>query len=191
MSENVGTGCSIWVAATAIIFGFLAMFTGESTLGYSTPTPIPTLAASISSAVPSIPLVLTVTPQETDAYFILANNQIIYTYTPTLGKPCYYVIAGRVFDLRGEPYTNFVVNIKMLDEIAPEGPAYAFPGEGGYAQDGPSRWIVMLPQSPVEYEIWLTTEVGGDELSAHIILPPKDCDHNMAIVDFVQVKTFP
>jgi hypothetical protein len=150
-----------------------------------------TIPAASPPVTASPPLIVTVPAQETDAYFVLANNQITYTNSPTLGQPCYYLIAGRVFDLQGEPFTDFVVNIRMIDELAPQNPGYAFPGEGGDAADGPSRWITLLPQSPVEYEIWLTTAIGGEELSSRVIIPPQSCDHNMAIVDFVQVCPLP
>jgi hypothetical protein len=188
MTENISAGCGLLSFVATIIFAFSAIFTGGMISTPNTPTPIPTLTAGVAS---SPPLVLTLIPQDTDAYFLPANNQINYISTSTLGRPCYYAIAGRVFDLQGDPFTDFVVNIKMLDDLAPERSGYAFPGEGGYAEDGPSRWVTLLPQSPVEYEIWLSTEIGGDELSPHIIIPSQDCDHNMAIIDFVQVKNLP
>jgi hypothetical protein len=181
MSEKTIPGCGLWIILS-ITSGILALFVGDY-------TSIPTSLATIPPA-PNPVLEVTVVPQETSAPFVLENNQITYAYTPTLGKPCYYEIAGHVLDLQGMPFTDFVVNIKMLDENAPERPGYAIPGQG-FAEGGPSGWATVLPASPLSYEIWLTTEIGGDELSPHVVVPPQQCSHNQAIVNFVQVRSLP
>ncbi len=136
--------------------------------------------------------VATVYPQKTDSYFVVENNEISYSHFQTLGMPCYYHMVGRVLDLNGEPFTDFVVNIAgILFDGAPPEHGYAFPGEGGYAEDFPSGWGSLLPTSPVKYEVWLTTEIGGTDLSSHVAVLPRDCDHNQAQINFVQVRPFP
>lgn len=135
----------------------------------------------------NVPLVMTLAPHKTIAPFTVENNQISYTYSPSLGKPCYYEMVGRVLDQKGKPFTGFVVNIKMLGDLAPPTPGYAMPGEG-YAEDGSSGWATILPSSPENYEIWLTTRMGGEEISPHIFVPTRDCVHNLARVNFVQIR---
>ena len=101
--------------------------------------------------------------------------------------PCYYEMVGRVLNLNGKPYTNFVVNIAgvFIEGADPE-IGYAFPGEGGYAEDGPSGWGSLLPAAPITYEVWLTKEIGGEELSVHISVPPQECDHNQSRINCIQ-----
>lgn len=183
MSEKAAPGCELWMMVT-IVAGILALVVGNYAY-----VPTPPLTTSSSNSV----LTSTVVPQETDTYFIVENNVISFTHFPTLGQPCYYLISGHVLDLNGEPFTDFVVNIKMIDieGVAPEESGYAFPGDGAFAEDGPSGWTTMLPQWQVSYEIWLTTDRGGETLSPHIVIPAQDCGHNRAIVNFVQAKPIP
>jgi hypothetical protein len=149
-------------------------------------------AARVATPTPS-GLITTIVPQETDTYFAVENNQISYGYSKNLGMPCYYKMAGRVLDLNGEPFTDFVVNIQMItiDEVPPpERPGYAFPGEG-YETDGAAGWGSLLPSWSADYEIWLTTEIDGEELSPHIYVDMRECDQNEARINFVQVKLLP
>jgi hypothetical protein len=134
--------------------------------------------------------IITVTPSPNDAYFVLENNQIGFRHWPNLGMPCYYLMSGSVLGLRGEPFTDFVVNIKTapLPEIVGEGPGYAFPGNGAHAEDGPSGWVSVLPNWQVSYEVWLTSEIGGTELSPVVVVPARGCDENWAVFNFVQVR---
>jgi len=111
----------------------------------------------------------------------LENNEIIYVHSETFGTPCYYEMAGRVLDMEGQPFRDYIVNIKMLDESTPE-LGNAFPGPNR------SEWSSLLPQAPVVYEVWLTSAMGGDELSSHILAHPQTCDYNEAIINFVQVN---
>jgi hypothetical protein len=179
MSDTTQNGCGLWVfgAMIALIIGTLLSVGVEQ--------------SSFSSETLRVPPTATIEPEQTDTFFVVQDNQITYTYSENLGKPCYLEMGGQVFDLEGNPFTEFVVNIKMLDDLPPEETGYALPGEGGHVEDGPSRWITLLPAAPVEYEIWLSTEIGGDDLSPHIIVPPKGCAHNLAIINFVQVKSPP
>lgn len=136
-----------------------------------------------------IPLVVTATSLGTGGRFVVENNEISYSYIPTLGMPCYYEMVGRVLDKHGKPFIDFVVNIQMIDVdgLAPSSSGYAFPGEGGFAEDGASGWSSLLPSWSGDYEVWLTTEVGGEELSPHIIVETGDCIHNMMHINFVEV----
>jgi hypothetical protein len=141
---------------------------------------------------PPYPFIATVMLTNTDAPFVVENNQITYRYRQTLGRPCYYVISGRVLDLDGEPFTDFIVNIKDIpfEEIAPVQGSGVFPGSG-IEDEGASGWSFLLPQSTVDYEIWLTTGIGGEEISPHIFVQTRECDQNWAIINFVQVKALP
>lgn len=190
MPEKAAPGCALelWIMVAAIVAGILALV-----IGSHAPVMTPSTASSPTTSPSSPVLTSTVIPQETDAYFMVENNLISFTHFPTLGQPCYYLISGRVLDLKAEPFTDFVVNIKMIDieGVAPEEIVYAFPGDGAFSEDGPSGWATMLPQWQVSYEIWLTTDRAGKELSHHIVIPAQDCDHNRAIVNFVQVKSVP
>jgi hypothetical protein len=178
MAENTNNGCGLWLFGAMIAALILGLF--------AVPSP------SYSSTPASAPLVITVVPQMTDTYFAVENNQISYSYAYTLDSPCNYILVGRVLDLNGEPFTEYVVNIKMIaiEELAPEKPGYVFPG-GGYIDDGASGWASLLSTWNADYIIWLTTEIGGEELSNHIYVPMRGCDLNQARINFVQVKPFP
>lgn len=124
------------------------------------------------------------------ADFILVENSIDYVHWPNQGIPCEYLISGNVTNLAGNAYTNFVVNIQTapLPDFIPEGPFHAFPNNGSFQEDGPSGYVITLPNWQVDYEIWLTGHVNGRAISEHVIVPTRDCDHNRAIVNFVQVN---
>lgn len=176
MSDNKNAGCGLWALLAIIVSAFFATSSNQITTTSPTATLIPTIAPTF---------VATVYPQETDTYFVMENNEITYSYAPNLGMPCYYEMVGRVLDLNGQPFTDYVVNIAgILVEGAPPEHGYAFPYEGG-------GWGSLLPASPVEYEVWLTTEIDGEELSPHITILPRACDQNQARIDFVQVRPLP
>lgn len=133
--------------------------------------------------------------QDDGAYpFVVQNNQIHYVYESTLDYPCNYLISGTVHDLNDEPFTDFIVNIKMIEtedviESAPIG--HQFPGDSSLIENDASAWASLLVSWTVDYEIWLTDKIDGRDLSPHIIVETKGCDHNLAIVNFVQVKPLP
>lgn len=181
MSDNKTTGCGVWALVAILLSALFSAFTFSSELTIESPTPttIPTLTPSF---------VATVYPQETETYFALENNQISYSHKPTLDRPCNYIIRGYVLDLNGQPFTDFVVNIQMIhieEGMATERPGHVFKGETS------SHWDVLLPSWEVDYIIWLTTEIGGEELSPPIIVETRECDQNEARVNFVQVKPLP
>ncbi len=182
MTETRNPGCAVWVAL-AILMSMIFVVSGTQLITYS--------GTSNTTPTPSI-IIETLVPQETYAYFAVENNQIGYGYSQNLGMPCYYEMVGRVLDLNLSPYTAFVVNIAgvFIEGAGPER-GYAFPGEGGYAEDGPSGWGSLLPAAPITYEVWLTTKIGGEELSPHILITPHDCYHNEAQINFIQVKPLP
>jgi hypothetical protein len=187
MNENKTTGCGVWALVAILLSALFSTFTfnSEITIESPVPTTIPTLTPSF---------ITTVQPQETDAYFVLENNQISYSRFQTLGMPCYYYIVGRVLDMNGQAFTDFVVNIQMIgleEGVTPPAPGYRYAGMDGYIEDGASHWGALLPSWRVAYEIWLTTEIGGEELSPHIYVDMRDCDQNEARVNFVQVKPLP
>jgi hypothetical protein len=179
MSESRSIGCSLWAAAAIVMsalfstFMFSRQITTESDALMMTPTFTPSFVA-------------TVYPQETDTYFVVENNKISYSNAPAF-TPCNYILFGEVFDLNGQPYTDFIVNIQMLH--FEEAMATETPGQI-YKDSGASQWDVLLPSLHVDYEIWLTSETG-EELSPHIYVDMRDCDQNKAQVNFVQVKPLP
>ena len=134
-------------------------------------------------------------PANTDAtapYFALENGTILYDAVPTLDN-CNHIISGTVHDINGHPFTQFVVNIRMLlYEGTPPADGAHFPGSGSEllssSPDDPSSWDFLLPTWYVDYEIWLTDSIGGVELSPHILVPARHCDQNHAIVNFVQIR---
>jgi hypothetical protein len=190
LSANAKIGCGFWGFFVMLAFLFLVAPVNSNTSISAILAVTPTISASPS---PSEALVVkTLVPQEeANTHFIVENNQVNYIYYRTLGQPCYYVLSGHVLDLNGEPFTNFVMNIKTVDiEGTVPDSGYAFPGNGSFAEDGTSGWVALLP-TLTDYEIWLTTEVGGTELSPHIRIHMGDCNQNRAIVNFVQVRPLP
>jgi hypothetical protein len=180
MAENTNNGCGLWLFGAIISALILGLFTATS----------PPNSSSSASA----PLVITVFPQTADAYFVVENNQISYSHIDTLDYPCNYSLVGRVLDLNGEPFTEYVVNIQMIpleDGVAPPNPSHAFPGATKYTEDGSSGWSALLPSWSADYTIWLIDKIGGQELSPHIIVPTQDCEHNEARINFVQVSQHP
>jgi hypothetical protein len=148
----------------------------------ATDTPPPTLTPTFTPS-----FVATIYPQETDAYFVVENNEIRYSNAPAF-TPCNYALVGEVFDLNGEPYTDYVVNIQMLhfeEAMATETPGRI------YKDPDDSHWDVLLPWVQVDYVIWLTAEDGDEELSPRIYVDMRDCDQNKAEVNFVQVRPLP
>lgn len=184
-AQNTNFGCGLWMILIVAFFAFLAFTSGTRSLTLNQ-QPITTTATPLPPV-----LTITIVPETTDKYFVLENNLITYTYSKNLGRPCYYEMTGHVRDINGQPYSKFIVNIKMLNTEMPPELGYAFPGEGGNIEDGVSGWGSLLPQDTVRYEIWLTDKIGGVELSPHIIVPPQGCDHNLATINFVQVKPIP
>jgi hypothetical protein len=183
MSEPTRTGCGLWLSIVVIVSLMIATFTGVTAPVYDVTTPTPENLGFV-----------TVIPQSADAYFVVENNQVNYASFPTLGNPCYYLISGYVLDLNGEPFTDYVVNLMTApanEEVLPEGPGYSFPGDGSFPEDGPSGYSTLLPNWQVNYELWMTNELGGEALSSHVIVPTMDCDRNRAIVNFVQVRPLP
>ncbi len=185
MSENGSVGCGLWGFLGAIALVFLGLFAGNMSSHDSSSE----AAAIVASPTVSETLVVrTLEPQEVNTYFVVENNQVSYGYYPTLGEPCYYVLSGHVLDLNRKPYTEFVVNIKTVDiEGVVPASGYAFPDKGSFTEDGISGWVALLPML-TDYEIWLTTEVNGTELSPHILVHMADCTQNRAIVNFIQIK---
>ena len=184
MSVTKNSGCGLWALLVIIVS---ALF-GFSSNQIVTDTPPPTLTPTFTPS-----FVATIYPQETDAYFVVENSEISYSYHPTLDWPCNYIIEGRVFDINGQPYTNLVVNIQMIgleEGVKPPDPSHRFPGGNGN-EAGEGYWEALLPSWSVNYIVWLTTEIGGEELSPHIIVSTRDCDQNKAEVNFVQVRPLP
>lgn len=184
MSETKGLGCNVWVVLSLILGATFMILTNPqpNSSGYTTLEPT---VSSISAT----PLVATVIPQDVITYFEVQNNEIVYSYKPTLDTPCNYVIQGQIFDLEGKPYTDAIVNINMISDLAPERPAYASPGEGPEAF-GPSGWAALLSNWNVNYNVWLTSTVGGEPISPIIYVETKGCDNNVATLSFIQVLPF-
>jgi hypothetical protein len=134
---------------------------------------------------PEPPMIL-VPPSNEAMPFEVVDHTITYEHTDDLGMPCYYHMRGTVHDIQGEAFTDFVVNIMMLDLAPPVG--YAWPGENAFIEDGSSGWGTMLPQAPVPYLVWLTVDRGGRRISPIIWVPSLGCDDNTAVINFVQVR---
>ncbi len=76
----------------------------------------------------------------TEPYFALENDTILYDAVPTLDN-CNYIISGTVHDINGHPFTQFVVNIRMLLYEVPRQPMeHTFRGVGE----------LCLPRGPVQ-----------------------------------------
>jgi hypothetical protein len=127
--------------------------------------------------------VITALPYEGDFPFVLQNNEIVYSMSETLGKPCYYLIQGQILDVNGEPFNDVVVILEMLDDFPEQTLGYEFPNESGES----GAWVAVLPSSPVAYEVWLQTSRDGEQISPKIYVPPRGCDNNLATLTFVQV----
>ena len=186
MSQNTTSGCGFWGILGLVSLVILGL-THISISAILSPPPI----ISETPAPSSFSVVQTLVPQDSNPYFTIENNQISYTYSHTLGQPCYYVLSGRVLDINKRPFTKFVVNIKTVsfEGVAPES-GYALPGNGAFEEDGVSGWIALLPIL-TDYEIWLTTKVNGTELSPHFVVHMKDCNQNRAIVNFIETEALP
>jgi hypothetical protein len=125
--------------------------------------------------------VITALPYAGDFPFALQNNEILYSMSETLGKPCYYLIEGSILDLNGESYPDAVVVLEMLDDFPEQTIGYANMYESG-------GWGTILPASSVAYEVWLQTSMDGEQLSPKIYVPTRGCDNNLATLTFVQVQ---
>jgi hypothetical protein len=171
----------LWLFIAVIISQLIVIFAGVTTPVYD------------AAPIPENPVIITVVPQDEGAYFVVENNEITFREWPNEGLPCYYLMSGRVLDMDGEPFTEFAVNIKTipLEGIITEGPGYALPGDGSFSEDGTSGWATMLPQWQISYQVWLTSEIGGRELSPVVIVPARDCDQNWAVLNFIQVRLLP
>jgi hypothetical protein len=116
--------------------------------------------------------------------FVVLNNEIIYDQRTTISGPCNAFIEGQVIDIKGNPLSlsDYVVNIKMLSDMAPVNPSVIFPSETDYG--------AMLPGWDVDYEIWLSADIGSEPISSHIHVEMQGCENNVAIVNFIQIKSF-
>src|SRR5262245_61651793 len=101
MVETSRPGCGVW-----IIGAIFALFASAWFFGVNSSNAASQTIVDMPTPTPAAPLILTLEPQETDAYFVVENNQISFSYFQTLGMPCYYTMIGRVLDLNGKPYTD-------------------------------------------------------------------------------------
>ncbi len=170
MTSNKGSGCGIWAILSTLflVLGF-ASIQGGTKLN----TASPTLAA-------------TVIPQQSDTAFSVKDNLITYSKRETLDLPCNYIIEGNVVDLQGKPVKDAVVNVRMVGDLAPKKPGYAFPGDGP-ENLGESAWMALLPNWNSNYEVWLTTSMGGETISPVVFVETKGCNNNVATLSFIQV----
>ena len=126
--------------------------------------------------------VITALPYEDEFPFVLQNNEIIYSMRETLDKPCNYLMQGYVLGMEGQPFTDAVIVMGMLEFDIPE-PTI---GYVHILEDG--DWNVLLPASSVAYLVWLQTSIDGEQISPKIYVPPRGCDNNMATLTFIQVQ---
>lgn len=182
MSESVGSGCRSWwiwlLVFAALSFATMIYHPGGGRIAQeASATPSPYLTAT--------PLTLAVPTPQGSFPFAVQDNQITYIYRATLDWPCNYLISGYVLDRQGNPFTNFVVNIRMLALESADSPlAHQHPNSD-------SSWTALLVSWEVPYEIWLSTGVDGEAISPHVYIPPQDCEHNEAIVGFIQAAPLP
>jgi hypothetical protein len=184
ISEIKGLGCGLWAILSLVLITVFTVATNPQN-GISGNSSIEATASQISPT----PLIATVIPQDLTTYFVVQNNQIIYSYEPTFDTPCNYIIQGQIFDFEGEPFTDAIINIHMHSDLAPERPAYASPGEGPESF-GPSGWAALLSNWNVNYRVWLTTSVGGVPVSPVVYVETKGCNNNVATLNFIQVRPF-
>lgn len=173
--DNIGCLFQIMAALLSLWFGFNT-FAGTSVeIAHSSTLELP---ADI------------IAPEDEDFPFIVQNNTIIYSYKETMDKPCNYLIKGSIFALDGKPYTNLVVHIEMLpiEEGVEPDRGYWFPYSESTENTGPSIWGGLLPSWDVTYMIWLSDTRDGEQLSPMVLIPTQDCNHNVATINFVQVR---
>jgi hypothetical protein len=166
-SDNIGCLFQIMTVILSLWFGFNTM------AGASVEISSPAEAASI----------LVLPPSDELMPFEVQNNAITFSQMETLGKPCYYLMQGQVLDLNGQYFTGFDVYIQMveIEEVGPEEPGLAYKFEDG-------TWNSMLPNWQVAYNVWMTLEGSEERISPVITVPGRDCNQNVATINFVQIR---
>ena len=115
------------------------------------------------------------------------EQQADIAYMPHLGpEGCdYLAIAGQVFDMNGDPLLGVPV-------VAEDGDLFsALDFTGNAAQYGPAGYEIYIDTSPYSdnFTVKLVSETGM-ALSADVSVETSaSCSENIAIVNFVQVRT--
>ncbi len=156
-----------------------------------TPTPTPTASAS-----PTLTTTITLTPSETPTRTPTASltptSDSPYSYTGSISYKKNFAnaagcdwtgIAGTVKNLSGSHQTGFTIHVwgSGVDQRV---------NSGGAPDYGASGWEQYLANTPNDntYNVQLES-ADGVYLSAVISVKMKDnCDKNLALVDFKQVK---
>lgn len=143
-----------------------------------TPTPRPT---ATGMAQPGATHTLSLYP------FTLQNEAVTYTQNPNEQGCAWMSIAGQVFDLNGEPRKNLPILVTGDDF----GDAIAWSGSA--PQWGESGYEVFLNSTPYEAEfgVQLLNTTGMPLSEVIVVRTLSSCDHNVAIVNFVQNHELP
>ena len=128
---------------------------------------------------------MTIRDSDEEMSFRVKDNKIYYGHSDTFD--CQYVIAGVILDTQENPITeNISVTLDMLETQADDsGLSQAWQS----TERGDSGWSAVLPSWSVDYQIWLTQISTGERISPKIIVRTKDCQANLAIVNFEQIKS--
>jgi hypothetical protein len=165
-----------------------------------TPDPMAEVAARASETAAAIPT-LAITPATAPATgptpdpgasrppFTLSGDGVIYTPNNN-GRGCDWAsIAGTVTGLGAQAINNYgiqvtdIANPDQLDDRVFSGSAQTF-GPGGFEIP-----LGGVPQE-VQYRVQLFSPAGAPVSDPFFVVTSSDCDQNVAIINFVQVRDF-
>lgn len=172
MSETQHSGCGLWAIIVMLVLAATGIIFQE-------------VIPALHSVLP-LHVEVTIPPAEAGLPFTLQDGQIVYTYEPLPLNPCNQIIQGRIFDSDGQVVSNVRVNVQIHEfYILTPTPPLSFDPAWRVDSSDPSLWVLVMATDQVLYSVWLTDEYG-EKISPTIIIPPQDCNHNVATVIFTQ-----
>lgn len=132
-------------------------------------------------------LVLNIEFSDEDMPFQVQGNRIFYGRSNTYD--CQYVLGGEIFGLSGNPITeDIMITLDLIELEGDNRPefSHSFPGQD--TERGISGWSTVVVSWDVDYLVWLTQISTGERVSPKIYVETQDCDNNLAVINFVQVK---
>jgi hypothetical protein len=170
---------------TPTLFILPAQVVAERTAIPPTPLPSPTpLPVVTQTPLPEDALQVTLSPNEKP--FILLGEGVQFATNDT-AEACNGIwIAGRVFDLNGEP----IAGIPIL--ITGEG-FQEIQVSGTYADYGDSGYRVKVANNPVSqpFSVTLLDPTTAQAISEDIEFDTQEtCDSNLILIDFIQALSY-